>query len=61
MEGANLQCVKNHYAKFDYIGMNTVGVTDYKNYTAPKHFRWKKCQNSTPIKSEKKNYETCTK
>ena len=24
-----LQCVNNHYAKFEYKGMNTVGVTDY--------------------------------
>ena len=27
--GAHLQCVNNHYAKFEYKGMNTVGVTDY--------------------------------
>ena len=26
--GAHLQCVNNHYAKFEYIkGMNTVGVS----------------------------------
>ena len=31
IEGANLQCVNNHYAKFEYKGMNTVGVTDYTN------------------------------
>ena len=31
MGGANLQCVKNHYAKFKYIGTNTFGVTDYTN------------------------------
>ena len=29
MGGANLQCVNNHHAKFECIGMNTVGVTDY--------------------------------
>ena len=29
--GAHLQCVNNHYAKFEYKGMNTVGVTDYTN------------------------------
>ena len=28
---AYLQCVNNHYAKFEYKGMNTVGVTDYTN------------------------------
>ena len=26
-----LQCVNNHYEKFEYKGMNTVGVTDYTN------------------------------
>ena len=25
--GAHLQCVNNHYAKFEYKGMNTVGVS----------------------------------
>ena len=29
--GAHLQCMDNHYAKFDYKGMKTVGVTDYTN------------------------------
>ena len=29
--GAHLQCVSNHYAKFEYKVMNTVGVTDYTN------------------------------
>ena len=29
--GAHLQCVNNHYAKFEYKVMNTVGVTDYTN------------------------------
>ena len=29
MVGAHLQCVNNHYAKFEYKVMNTVGVTDY--------------------------------
>ena len=28
---ANLQCVNNHYAKFECKGMNTVGVKDYTN------------------------------
>ena len=31
--GAHLQCVNNHYAKYEYKGMNTVGVTDYTNLT----------------------------
>ena len=30
MGDANLQCVNNHYAKFGYKGMDTVGVTIYK-------------------------------
>ena len=29
--GTHLQCVNNHYAKFEYGGMNTVGVKDYTN------------------------------
>ena len=29
MVGAHLQCVYNHYAKFEYKVINTVGVTDY--------------------------------
>ena len=28
---AHLQCVNTHYAKFEYKGINTVGVTDYTN------------------------------
>ena len=31
IDGEHLQCVNNHYAKFEYKGMNTVGVTDYTN------------------------------
>ena len=31
IKGAHLQCVNNHYAKFEYKVMNTVGVTDYTN------------------------------
>ena len=26
------------YAKFEYKGMNTVGVSDYTNKAPPKHF-----------------------
>ena len=33
--GAQLQCMNNHYAKFEYKGMKTVGVTDYTNQTPP--------------------------
>ena len=29
--GAHVQCMENHYAKFEYKGMKTVGVTDYTN------------------------------
>ena len=35
---AHLQCVNNHYVKYEYKGMKTVGVTDYTNYALPKHF-----------------------
>ena len=36
--GAHLQCVNNHYAKFENKEMKTVGVTDYTNQTPFKHF-----------------------
>ena len=28
---AHLKCANNHYVKYEYKGMNTVGVTDYTN------------------------------
>ena len=31
MGGAHYQCVNNHYEKFEYKVMNSVGVTDYTN------------------------------
>ena len=52
--GAHLQCVNNHYVKYEYKGMDTVGVTDYTNYAPPKHFGWKNCLSPTPLKNEKK-------
>ena len=36
--GAYLQCMNNHYTKFQYKGMKIVGVTDYTNLTHPTHF-----------------------
>ena len=36
--GAHLQCVNNHYTKFEYKGIKTLGVTDYTNQTPSKHF-----------------------
>ena len=50
MRVAHLQCMNNYYAKFEYKGIKTVGVTDYTNQTHPTHFRWKKCLSSTPVK-----------
>ena len=32
---AHLECVNNHYAKFAYKRMKTVGATDYTNLTLP--------------------------
>ena len=29
--GAHLQCVNNHYAKFELKGLNTVRVSEYTN------------------------------
>ena len=31
MGGAHLQCVNNHYIKYEYKEINPVGVTDYTN------------------------------
>ena len=33
MGGAHLQCVNNHYAKFEYNVTNTVEVIGYKQFT----------------------------
>ena len=40
--GTHLQCVNNHYVKFEYKIMKAVGVTDCTNQTPPAHFGWKK-------------------
>ena len=47
----HLQCVKNHYGKFEYKGMITRGVSDYTNYAPPKHFGKKQCLCSPPVKN----------
>ena len=39
--GAHAQCMNSHYAKFEYKGMKTVGVTIYTNQTLSKHFERK--------------------
>ena len=36
IEGAHLQCMNNHQAKFEDKGMKTVGVTDYTNQAPQK-------------------------
>ena len=38
IKGAHVQCMNNRYAKFEYKGIKTVGVTDYTNQTPSKHF-----------------------
>ena len=53
--GSHLQCVNNHYVKFEYKGMKTVGATDYN-----KHFGWQECLSSTPSKM-RKYLSICTK
>ena len=52
-KGAHLQCLINHYAKFEYKGMKTIRVTVYTNLTPPTHFEWKKCLSSTPVEIRK--------
>ena len=56
--GAHFQCVNNHYAKFEYKGLNTVRV--YKLGTPLAFLMEKMSKFNTRQKSEK-NYETCTK
>ena len=34
---AHVQCMNNHYAKFEYKGMKTLGVTDNTNQKPSKH------------------------
>ena len=53
IEGAHLQCMNNHCAKFEYKGIRTVGIKDYTNQTPTMHLGWKKCLSSTPVKNEK--------
>ena len=61
VRGAHLQCVNNHYAKYENKRMKTFGVTDYTNQTPPTHFRWKNVLSSTFVKNEKDIYQMCTK
>ena len=49
-EGAHLQCVNNPYAKFEYTGMKTDGVTRLHKQDTPTHFGWKNVINSTLLK-----------
>ena len=49
----NLQCVNNHYAKAEYKGIKTAGVTNYKNQTPPYAFRMEKNLSITPVKNVK--------
>ena len=51
-ESAHLQCVNYHYAKFEYIGMTTIGVTNYKPNTIQAIWT-EKLLSSTPLKNEK--------
>ena len=53
IEGAHLQCVNNRYSKFQFKGMKTLGVTDYKNQTQSKHFGQKIVQVQHPAKMRK--------
>ena len=48
MRGAHLQCVNNHYAKFENKEMKTVGVADYTNRAPSKHFYGEKTKFKTP-------------
>ena len=59
--GAHLKCVNNHYAKFEYKGMNTVGVKRLHKLGTPLAFQMEKMSKfNTPQKCEK-NHKMCTK
>ena len=53
IEGVNLQCMNNPFAKFEYKRMKIVEVTYYTNQTPPTHFGWKNVLRSTSVKNEK--------
>ena len=57
--GAHLQYVNKHYAKFEYKGMKSFGVTDYTNQALSKHFGRKMSKFNTP--QNKKSCEICIK
>ena len=59
MRGAHLQCVNNHYAKFENKEMKTVGVTDYTNRAPSKHFYGEKTKFNTP-KMKKNKTKLCS-
>ena len=61
--GVHLQSVNNHYAKFEYKGIKTVGVTDYTQITQCKHSKGVvdvKCLKFNTPKNIIK-YQMCTK
>ena len=53
--------MNNHYAKIEYKGIKTVGVTDYTNQTPPTHFGWKKMSKFNTRKKSENIYQMCTK
>ena len=55
IEGAHLQCVNNHYAKFEYEGLNTVRVSELYKLGTPLEFWIEKMSKfNMHQKSEKK-------
>ena len=63
IEGAHLQCMNNHYVKFEYKGMKTAGVTDYTNQT-PLRISDGKTSNMSNFNTRKQwenIYQMCTK
>ena len=54
IEGAHLQYVNNHLAKFEWKGIKTFGSYRLHKLGTPKVLRAAKCLSSTPLKNEKK-------
>ena len=58
MEGAHLQCVNNQYAKFEYKGMKSLGVTDYTNQRLPTLF-WMEINSKSKNRKNEKIFIKC--
>ena len=59
LEGAHVQCMNNHYPKFEYLGMKTFGV-EITQTRHPLSILQKKMTKFKTPKNEKKIHEMYT-